>query len=266
VFLPKSKLTDAMPPSLIATWLEESSHESIDDPETLVLLETRQQDAELEAYLSKRLVEHRTALRVARDMTNLLGWETVRARLTPSLIQVRHGDFGEMLAAEILEEFGGLTVPVRKVRYQIHADQTLVGADVVALELDGERVAGLHFAEAKFRTTGDTSAASAAHEQLARWHRDEFAQILMFVGARLEESDPDLYASFFQYLSDSSERIDKFQIVLVWEIGQWTETIINNLPVSPDILEPLTVRIALIEGLADLTARAYQRMVNVVDE
>lgn len=252
--------------SPIVSWLEEGPHETVEQPETLVLSEIRAPDGDLYAYLSERLIEHRTALRVARDMSVLLGWDAVRARLTPALVQVRHGDFGEMLASEILEEFAGLTVPIRKVRYQIHANQTLVGADVVALQLDGESVTCVHFAEAKFRTSGDTSAADAAHDQLATWHRDEFGQILIFVGSRLEEIDPGLYSSFFDYLSDASARADHFHIILVWEEAKWTDTVLTNLPEPPDVLDPLTVRVVLVDGLAALTARVYEGMAAVVGE
>jgi len=211
------------------------------------------------------MVEHRTALRVARDMSAILGWDTVQARLTPHLVQVRHGDFGEMLATEILVDFGGLIVPVRKVRYQIHADQTQIGADVVGLEIVDGRVASVHFAEVKFRSTGDTAAADSAHEQLSTWHSSEFAQIVFFVGARLEESNPGLYEIFFEYLRDATVRVDQFHIILVWEAASWSDTVLSNLPQPPDLLEPLTVRVVLIEGLVDLSDRAYQGMAALVD-
>ena len=115
-----------------------------------------------------------------------------------------------MLATEILVEFGGLIVPVRKVRYQIHPDQTQIGADVVGLEIVDGRVASVHFAEVKFRSTGDTAAADSAHDQLSTWHSSEFAQIVFFVGARLEESNPGLYEIFFEYLRDATVRVDQF--------------------------------------------------------
>jgi HamA len=252
--------------SPITSWLEEKLHDTVEQPETFVLSEVSPQSDELRTHLSQRLIEHRTALRVARDMTELLGWDAVRARLTPSLVQIRHGDFGEMLACEILAEFADLTIPVKKVRYQMHVDQTLVGADVVGLELDGDTVTCVHFAEAKLRTTGDTAAGDAAHEQLARWHGDEFGQILFFIGSRLEETDPELYSSFFEYLTDRAFRADHFHIVLVWEAARWTDTVLTNLPESPDVLDPLTVRVVLVEDLAGLTQTAYEGMATAVGE
>jgi len=101
---------------------------------------------------------------------------------------------------------------------------------------------------------------------LTNWHRNEFAQILFFVGSRLQETDPDLYASFFAYLSDNSIRSDHFHMVLVWEAGAWTETVLENLPDPSDLLDPLTVRLVLISGLAALATRAYEGMAGLVTE
>ncbi len=230
----------------------------------LVLSETEDRTHELLRYISERLVLHRAALRVAADMCALLGWDAVMTRLTPSQLSVRHGDFGEMLAEEILVEFAGLEVPVRKVRHQMHADQTLIGADVVALELKDGSVLCVHFAEAKFRSTSDTSAADSAHQQLRRWYTDEFGQILFFVGSRLEEANPDLYDAFLRYLSDSDDRQDHFHIVLIWDNAVWSDTVLTNIPATPERLEPLTVRVVLIDGLAAVTEQAYERMEAVV--
>lgn len=255
-----------MSPSAVRAWLAEAPHETVNEPVTLMLSENDPRDPEVLPFLSRQLVEHRTAIRVARDMADLLGWNAVQARLTPSQLQLRHGDFGEMLATEILQEFAGLSVPIKKVRYQIHSDQTLVGADVVGFQLDEQRVMQLHFAEAKFRTTPDTSAALQAHEQLTRWHRDDFAQIIMFIGARLQETHPDLYESFVEYLSDIHDRDDSFHIVLIWDQAAWTETVLSNLPTAPDLLDPLTVRVALIDDLTHVTALAYEGMAGAVGQ
>lgn len=128
------------------------------------------------------------------------------------------------------------------------------------------------------RTTSPTRASDTPHEtchnvkslnhqeELAAWHRDEFGPILFFIGSRLEESDPDLYGAFFEYLSDASARTDHFHIILVWEADEWTDTVLNNLPEPTDALDPLTVRVALIEDLASLTDATYKGMAAVVGE
>jgi hypothetical protein len=169
-----------------------------------------------------------------------------------------------MLAAAVLQSFAALAVPIKKVRYQMHADQTLIGADIVALEVVDGEVQAVHFVEAKYRSTADTSAAEDAHEQLSTWYASEFADILFFIASRLEEQDPTLYQAFFNYLSDQQTRDDKFHIVLVWEAAAWTDTVLANIPRPPDRLEPMMVRTVLVQDLAALTQATFERMRNLV--
>lgn len=246
-----------MVPASISNWLEQVSHPSIMIPRTLILTECSPRTPALETYLADRLISQRLPIQVAKDMCQLLGWGSVKNRLVASTIQVRHGDFGELLAAEVLETFAGLKIPIHKVRCQLHASQTLPGADVVALELVGDEVTALHFAEAKYRASADTSAASAAHDQLVTWYSQEFDQIVMFLGSWLAESDPALYSSLFAYLSDPRARSDSFHIVLIWEASVWTDTVVTNLPDSPALLSPLEVRAVQISDVNQLADRVF---------
>jgi hypothetical protein len=244
----------------IATWLTESPHSSFTDLNTLVIMENASPSDDVTSHLSQQLVEHRIPLQVVEDMTNVLGWKRVKSRLTPNLLQIRNGDFGEMLACQALEVFGALEIPVKKIRFQINPNQTLPGADIVGLEFQDERIVALHFVEAKFRTTGDTAAGNLAHTQLESWHRDEFDQIIMFIASRLFESRSDLYAKFIDYLTSESSRADEFHIVLIWENEEWTDTVLLNIPGSSDDIDPLTVRTILIKDLAELTSETYLRV------
>lgn len=242
---------------MIRVWLIESRHSGITNPETLLLDETARPTVALREYLTERLIEHRVSLEVIRDMASVLGWTAVERRLRPSTIQLERGDFGEMLACEVLENFQLVTIPVRKVRYQIHADQSLVGADVVALELDGGDIASLHFGEAKLRTTADTAAGRDAHAQLQTWLEDDFAEILMFIGTRLSESDRGLYDAFIRYLSQQDRFHDRYHILLIWEAAQWTDSVVTGIPAPPDQLDPLRVRVTRISDLAQLVDDTY---------
>jgi hypothetical protein len=251
----------------IATWLEEAPHATVDDPEAIVVTEATGADEAVCSFLSECLIENRTALRVARDMTEIMGWERVRPRLTPALLQVRRGDFGEVVAIEVLREFAGLLIPVVKVRHQIHAGQTLIGADVVALEVDDDDVVtSVHFGEVKFRSTADTSAATEAHSQLQQWHVAEFFDVLFFVATHLIDSQPALYESLHAYLRDEDERNDCFHIFLVWDAASWSETVLDNLVALDERLAPLTVRIALIDDLTALCDKAYAGMAELLDK
>ena len=240
----------------IAGWLTESPHSSFNDPVTLVLVETSAPGKDVKSHLSLQMAEHQMPIQVVEDMANILGWERVNSRLTPSRLQIRNGDFGEMLACRVLETFGALEIPVKKVRFKINSDQTQPGADIVGLEIEDDRIVAIHFAEAKFRTTGDTAAGNAAHQQLESWHKEEFEQIAMFIGTRLYETQRDLYSKFMDYLSAGTNRADEYHIVLVWDNERWTDTVLSNIQFS-DQIDPLTIRTVLIKDLTNLTSEIY---------
>lgn len=246
---------------VIDQWLEEAlADESIDGRRVIAVGEREAPNDEVRAYLVRRLVNHRISLEVARDMVDILGWDAVERRLQATTIPVRRGDFGEMLATAVLETFDALLLPVSKVRYQMHADQTLVGADLVGLRISDGKVESLHFGEVKLRTAPDTVAGRDAHQQLERWLEEEFADIIMFFGQRLEELDDTVYSSYVEYLADGDHRDDNYHVVLVFESSAWSSTVVQNIPQPPDQLDPLTIRFARIERLADLVTETYARL------
>lgn len=110
------------------------------------------------------------------DLLEAAGWVVAGAAVATGRISVRRGDFGEVLAAEAVEAFDDLVIPVRKLRYQIDPNQPLSRADIVAFELeaDGE-VDGLQFTESKYRTAPSNSVIVDAIDQLEVDRRRQFA-------------------------------------------------------------------------------------------
>lgn len=253
---------------MIGQWLAEGApDESTVGRRVIPVQELEPPTEDVHDYLTRRLVEQRLSLRVAKDMARILGWDAVEARLQPGTVQVRHGDFGEMLAGELLSEFQGLLLPINKLRYQMHADQTLVGADLVGLELSDERaVRSMHFGEAKLRTTRDLNAGKEAHAQLERWLDEEFADILLFFGSRLQELHPELYEPYIEYLADTAgDRDDTYHIVLICDSSKWSAELLNRIPAPPDQLDPLLVRYALVEELALLVSTLLDQLADALD-
>lgn len=243
----------------IDTWLVETQDASIVRPLLILLDETGPPQSEIFEELVTRLLDHRTTQRVANDMITILGWEAARRRYIPQSLSVRRGDVGEMLATAVLEDIAELSVPVKKTRFQLHASSTQPSADVVALELDSaSEVVGLHFCEAKLRTSHDASAAEEAHEQLRVWRDQHFADVLIFIAQRLEELNHQQYEAFIRFLADDALRADELHVILIWEASQWRDTVVTNLPQPPDLIEPLTVRALRISALADLTDDLYR--------
>lgn len=253
---------------MIGDWLAEGDvDESIAGRRVIPVVEREALDEEVRNYLARRLIEQRLSLRVAKDMARVLGWGAVEDRLVPGTIQVRHGDFGEMLAGELLSQFQGLVLPIGKLRYQMHADQTLVGADLVALELSEQgAIHSMHFGEAKLRTTRDLDAGKDAHAQLERWLDEEFADIIMFFGSRLEEMGHDLYEPYIEYLTDASGgREDAYHVILICDSTMWSVKAVDRIPGPPDQVEPLWVRYALVDELAQLVSNLLDHLPDALD-
>jgi hypothetical protein len=127
--------------------------------------------AELIAGLATLMASNKSDPQVTADLLAAAGWAPAIAALRKGRISVRRGDFGEVLAAEAAEDFDGLVVPVRKLRYQIDPNQTLPGSDVVAFVFsdDGsDELDDLEFIESKYRTNPPTDIAVDAHERRGR--------------------------------------------------------------------------------------------------
>jgi hypothetical protein len=113
------------------------------------------------------------------------------------------------------------------------------------------------------------NAAVNAHEQLLIDRDKGFADILMFVGQRLDEQNHELRAAFEQYLSQraSLEPHDTYRIVLVWDRDQWREEVLGRLGALPDILEALSSHVAYVADLASVVEGSFERVgIELIEE
>lgn len=187
------------------------------------------------------------------------------ARLRPpKTVQLRHGDFGEVLTIGLIETSTHLRVPVIKLRSQVDADQSLHGTDIVGFALveDPElRVIDLDFVEVKVRTSGRSNAKNAAveaHEQLLEDRRVMFSDVLEFIAQRLEESDPELSRAFDDYLADRDGPDGTNRIVIVIEEDDYHQDILSNLTDRDNLCDPLAVDFVRLDGLADLIRETWE--------
>lgn len=191
-----------------------------------------------------------------QDAAKYLGWDNVRALIAefqPLGTRARRGEFGEVLSSAMLSEFHNYLVPVQKLRFAISGDQSLPGTDVIALKLDKRRIAEVSFVESKLRTGSDTGAAVQGYDQVKRDYEERLPDMLRFVAQRLH-GDP-LFDVFMEYMRDRMDTRDRdsFQLFLVWEQSQWSETVLRNLEDNEVELNRLNVHVTLIQDLADLT-------------
>lgn len=78
----------------------------------------------------------------------------------------RSGDFGEILCAEIIEEWCDFEVPIRKLRYKDHRDQAMRGEDVIGVGETENGQLRLLKAEAKSAQSLSTDTVQSARDGL----------------------------------------------------------------------------------------------------
>ena len=130
--------------------------------------------------------------RIAEDVERL-GYEAATKILSAALPQTaigRSGDFGEILATELVEEEVGLRVPVRRLRYKDGRNMAMRGDDFIgAGYLGAGEMLSLLKGEAKSYRVLSKGVVTQAREVLNRDNGRCTPDSLLFVANRLLESD-----------------------------------------------------------------------------
>lgn len=205
---------------------------------------------------------------VTDDLLAAAGWTAAAAPLRKGNIQVRRGDFAEVLAAEAAESVDGLTVPIRKLRYQIDPNQTLPGSDVVAFVLDDSNaIDDLEFVESKYRTNPALDIAVEAHEQLSTDRELGYGTTLNFIAHRLRDTKSSLYDAFMSFLASRGVKDCAHTVALAFDSTNWDDEIAANLDDLPEHLPALHLRLFSLESAADLIEDVYAAMAwDVIDD
>ena len=205
------------------------------------------------ATLATRVAANKADPAVTADLIAAAGWEVAGATLRSGRASVTRGDFGEVVAAEAIEAFDNLVVPVRKLRYQIDPNQTLPGTDVVAFDINEEReITGLHLAESKYREKPGRSVLVEAIDQLEADRTRKFATTINFLAHRLREDGSPLYQEFIDYLTDTGERNDTYSVCLTCDTEEWNGIPLEEAAALGETLKPLLIRVVTIEDANDL--------------
>lgn len=151
---------------------------------------------EIRDHLAETIRSHYDRLeRIAMDVSRL-GYKIASEILStamPKTATGRSGDFGEILATELVEEEIGLRVPVRRLRYKDGRNMAMRGDDFIGAGYDetGKKL-WLLKGEAKSNKVLGKSTVTSARKVLNRDNGRCTPDSLLFVANRLLESDdPD---------------------------------------------------------------------------
>lgn len=230
--------------------------------------------SEIEAYLEMLFIEARLNLSVFQRLAQKLSWSKVRSLLSgsmPTYGTARKGFFGEVLLCALLKNIFGYIIPVQKSRYTITKDQTLPGADIIAIKTNQGTISEVCFVESKLRTTEDNGAAIQGYDQLKKYYSKEFPDMISFVLNRLGEINSPLFNDFFNYTIDRKDlsNIESFCLGLTWETAAWREKVLKKLEENIEANFPkLIVKRIMINNLDKTVGTIFKKfgVVELIDD
>ena len=137
--------------NLFDTWC---AYETIENRKK-TLWRLTERDGSREAILgelSERVLDHYISDEEVAEFLEALSFsevaECVRT-LLPTAANIKSGDLGEILAAELIEEWLGFEVPVKKLRDKDHREMAMRGEDIIGIAYDDQDQLRLLKGEAK---------------------------------------------------------------------------------------------------------------------
>jgi hypothetical protein len=106
----------------------------------------------------------------------------------PEGATARSADLGEILCAEIVEEWCDHNVPIRKLRYKDHREQALRGEDVIGVRLTEENQLSILKGEAKSAQALSTDTVTSAREGLEANSGRPTAHAMIYLARKLLNS------------------------------------------------------------------------------
>lgn len=214
--------------------------------------------------LGPAVADHLMSPDLLSDITKLLPPGKRRAFIegrTPNSTRLRRGVLGEVLAVRYLEDIGGFTVPIKKLRYRTANHDSPKATDVLAVRTDADlNIIEVAYVEAKLRTTRTDIAniPLQAHNQLQKDCSEEMPAIMLFAAQILSERESPLFVPLMKYLASREDRgIDSHHIFLVVDEACWRDSDLAGLVEHDDILDPLDVYVVCIDTLPSKSDRVF---------
>ncbi len=227
--------------------------------------------SELVDYLSTRLVDglvspERLSLILERaGLAKLLA--VLRDRVVNRRLSVLIGDFGEIVAAEMLKEFDQYVIPIAKLRFREKRNWPMRLTDVFGFKHDGGHITELCLCEAKTRTRWNVECEEVGLEacrELEKEAMQRIPEIVEFVGDKLLLEGNfelvDLLDSFL--LADDPGQFPRHcTVVLLFDSGIWQETVLARIADEDISLPDLSVKAVRVAQLRHLIDGSYARVV-----
>ena len=183
----------------------------VDERKTLWRIAEREngRDAVLQELI-RRVRDHYASNEEIVSYLEQLGYEVTAAvvcELYPQTTTGQSGDLGEILASELIEEWLGDAVPVRKLRQKDHRDMAMRGEDIIGVDHDDRGRLKLLKGESKSAQALGTNTVVQARASLEANHGRPSAHSMIFLGRRLVESEEENERSLgFKILDEATKQ------------------------------------------------------------
>jgi len=176
---------------------------------------------------------------------------------------VRPGDFGEILAALIVNYFEGLTVPMKKLRWKFNKDRAVFCTDMIAHNND-DTITDIHYYEIKTRQSIRKEkgfyVTVNAHNSLVKDQTDANQGIADFL-SRLSFETGDLAASlkYADIVKNPNDYNAHYELFFIIESAAYISDILDELEALPPSLAPLNITIVLLTGFRTMVTDGYTK-------
>jgi hypothetical protein len=178
-------------------------------------------------------------------------------------VMTRVGNFGEVLAANLLVEFEGFWFPIYKLRFREKRNWSVRLTDICLIKTDSLPRPLICYGEAKTKTVGyNLQIAVEGHNSLGKDDALDNPEILRFICTWLYETGMLQEAEFFSKLRLGKLAYDtRHDLFLVHSKETWTDRVLERLhalDIDPRLVD-FSVKVLLIENLGVVIDKAYER-------
>ncbi len=181
---------------------------------------------------------------------------------------VRQGDWGEVLTTSIALDIRSVNAPVRKLRYKMNREKSILGIDLLAFEEDGDNniIKAILF-ESKTRRTYKKEIGIEAYNSLCNDSEKAFIDMLNFISTLFFDRGNYEMADRYDELIKNPDSIDKdYHAFIIMEKSVWKDAILDCLNREAFDFEDVYLNILLIDNMKNIVEETYLRTENMAIE
>lgn len=185
-------------------------------------------------------------------------------------ISTRIGNFGEILAANLLIEFEDFQLPIFKLRLREKLDWAIRLTDICLVKDHNKETPTICYGEAKTKSDkADLDIGIKGHTSISTEDALENIEVLSFICRWLYESEKTEEARFYSKIKLGKTTYNKrFDLFIIHNEATWKEDVLerlNNIEIDNRLTE-FSVKVIHIYDLRALIDLSYEKCINAAEE